>query len=119
MRRSCSSPAGSSRTGAADDRFIELASVDPRTTDELAEFERWRAELIADLEADGLVDLLPLVDTNLFGLNIDQRISDTARTFSADLIRLGQETAVFLGPPGTPSPAPTEITAIATRSDAS
>ncbi len=92
-----------------DDRFIELASVDPRTTDELAEFERWRAELIADLEADGLVDLLPFVDTNLFGLNIDQRISDTARTLSAELIRLGQETAVFLGPPGTAVPGADEI----------
>ena len=57
--------------------------------------------MVADLEASGLDDLVPLVDTNLFGLNIDQRISDTTRTLSARMIRLGQETAVFLGPPGT------------------
>ena len=98
----------------ADDRFVEVATVDPRTDEELAEYAQLRTELIADLDTAGLDDLVPLVDTNLFGLNIDQRISATARTLSARLIRLGQETAVFLGPPGTavpgaegPSPTPT------------
>jgi hypothetical protein len=85
----------------ADDRFVEVATIDPRSDEELAGYERLREELIADLEATGLDDLVPLVDTNLFGLNIDQRISGTARTLSARMIRLGQETAVFLGPPGT------------------
>jgi len=88
----------------ADDRFVELATVDPRTDEELAEYAQLRTELIADLDAAGFDDLVPLVDTNLFGLNIDQRISATARTLSARLIRLGQETAVFLGPPGTAVP---------------
>jgi hypothetical protein len=85
----------------ADGRFIELATVDPRSAEELVEYENLRSELIADLEADGLAELVPMVDTNLFGLNIDQRISATARALSARMIRLGQETAVFLGPPGT------------------
>ena len=34
----------------ADDRFVELATVDPRSPDELVEFERLRAQLIAELE---------------------------------------------------------------------
>ncbi len=85
----------------ADDRFVELATVDPRSAEELVEYGRLRTDLVADLEATGLADLVPLVDTNLFGLNIDQRISDTTRVLSARMIRLGQETAVFLGPPGT------------------
>jgi hypothetical protein len=85
----------------ADDRFVEVASVDPRSPEQLAEYERLRGELIADLEVTGLDDLVPLVDTNLFGLNIDQRISDTTRVISARMIRLGQETTVFIGPPGT------------------
>ena len=85
----------------ADDRFIELASVDPRSAEELMEYENLRSDVIADLEVNGFDDLVPLVDTNLFGLNIDQRISATSRALSARMIKLGQETAVFLGPPGT------------------
>ncbi len=85
----------------ADDRFVEVATVDPRSDEERAEYDRLRSELISDLAATGVDDLVPLVDTNLFGLNIDQRISDTTRTLSARMIRLGQETSVFLGPPGT------------------
>lgn len=86
-----------------DPRVIEVATVDPRDAEELAEFERLRSALIADLRADGLDDLVELVDVNLFGVNIDQRISTEARTLSARLIRLGQETAVFIGPPGLTS----------------
>ena len=85
----------------ADDRFVEVATVDPRSDEERAEYDRLRSELISDLATTGVDDLVPLVDTNLFGLNIDQRISDTTRTLSARMIRLGQETSVFLGPPGT------------------
>lgn len=99
----------------ADDRFVEVATVDPRSAAELADFDRLRAELIADLEATGLDDLVPLVDTNLFGLNIDQRISDTTRSLSAQMIRLGQETAVFLGPPGTAVPGVDEVQPAATE----
>ncbi|NKB39987.1 MAG: hypothetical protein GKR86_02830 [Ilumatobacter sp.] len=85
----------------SDDRFIELASVDPRSAEELVEYEYLRSDLIVDLKASRLDDLVPLVDTNLFVLNIDQRISVTARALIARMIRVGQETAVFLGPPGT------------------
>lgn len=85
----------------ADERFVELATVDPRGPDEVVEFERLRSELIADLEATGLDDLIPLVDTNLFLLDIDQRISESTRRLTGRMIRLGQETAVFLGPPDT------------------
>lgn len=83
----------------ADERFTEVAAVDPRTPEELAEYEQLREDLIADLVAAGLDELVPVVDSNLFGLNIDLRISVDARAASARMIRLGQETAVFLGPP--------------------
>ena len=86
-----------------DPRFVELVSVDPRSPDERGEFDGLRTELIADLTANGLDDLVSGVDDNLFGVNIDQRISATARTASARMIRLGQETAVFLGPPAAAS----------------
>jgi hypothetical protein len=82
----------------SDERFREVATVDLRTDPERSLFDALTDELVADLETTGLVDLVPAVDTNLFGLNIDQRISARAREISAELISLGQETAVFVGP---------------------
>ena len=84
----------------ADDRVIEVASVDPRTAEERSRFDRLRLDLLAELEADGLDDLVEQVDVNLFGVYLDPRLSDTARDASTLLISLGQETAVFIGPPG-------------------
>lgn len=78
----------------------EVAFFDPRTDQEMAEYDQLRSDLIADLERDGLTDLVVLVDTNLFGLNIDQRLSPEAQVISSRMIRLGQGTAVFLAPPG-------------------
>ncbi|WP_040495778.1 ArnT family glycosyltransferase [Ilumatobacter nonamiensis] len=85
----------------SDDRYREIATVDPRDAEERAQFDSLRLELIAELEASGLDDLVPEVDDNLFGLNVDLRISPDAREMSALMIRLGQETSVFLGPPRT------------------
>ena len=83
-----------------DGRVDEVATVDPRTPEEVAEFDRLRAELVDDLTADGLDDLVEQVDVNLFGVRLDPRISAEARSISTVLINLGQETAVFIGPPG-------------------
>lgn len=83
-----------------DDRVVEIAFVEPRSREDLALYDDLSNQLISLLEADGLDDLIPLMDTNLFGINIDLRISNTARVISSELIRLGQETAVFIGPPG-------------------
>jgi hypothetical protein len=84
----------------ADDRYTRVALVDPRDPAQRDEYARLRTELIAELKSSGLDDLLDLVDTNLFGLNIDQRVSDRAQELSARMVSLGQATAIFLGPPG-------------------
>ena len=84
----------------ADDRVVEVASYDPRTDAEREQFAALRDDLIADLEANGLDDLVPIVDTNLFGVRVDPRLSQQAREDAARLLILGQETAVFIGPPG-------------------
>jgi hypothetical protein len=83
-----------------DDRVVEVAFVEPRSASDLAEYEALRNQLTAALDADGLDDLIPLIETNLFGLNVDLRISAEARLVSGEMIRLGQQTAVFIGPPG-------------------
>jgi hypothetical protein len=79
---------------------VEVAYVEPRNEAERAEFSRLRSALIDDLRGDGLDDLVPLVDSNLFGLSIDERISDRAERWSARMLLLGEPTAVFVTAPG-------------------
>jgi len=79
---------------------VEVAYVEPRDAAERAEFSQLRSALIDDLRSDGLENLVPLVDDNLFGLSIDERISDRAERWSARMLRLGEPTAVFITQPG-------------------
>ena len=60
-----------------------------------------RAAFIERLEAEGLGDLVPLVDTNLFGMSIDVRLSAADQRDLGRLIELGQPMAVFVAPPPT------------------
>jgi hypothetical protein len=84
----------------ADDRVIEVASVEPRSAAELVEFEQLRAVLITDLLASGLDDLVDLVDTNLFAVRIDPRLSERALTSTQEMLLLDQNAAVFVSAPG-------------------
>jgi hypothetical protein len=86
----------------SDPRVVEVASVDPRTAADLAEYERLRTELLAEVRAADLDDLVPLVDSNLFGLGVDLRLSERGRELTDRMLHLGQETAVFIGAPGGP-----------------
>jgi hypothetical protein len=79
---------------------VEVAYVEPRNTAERAEFAQLRSGVIDDLRSDGLDDLVSMVDDNLFGLSIDERISDQAERWTARMLRLGEPTAVFVTPPG-------------------
>jgi hypothetical protein len=79
---------------------VEVAYVEPRNAVERAEFSRLRSDVIDDLRREGLDDLVPMVDDNLFGLSIDERISDRAERWTARMLRLGEPTAVFVTPPG-------------------
>jgi hypothetical protein len=79
---------------------VEVAYVEPRNAAERTEFSQLRSALINDLRSDGREDLVPMVDDNLFGLSIDEQISDRAERWSARMLRLGEPTAVFVTPPG-------------------
>lgn len=79
----------------------EVAYTDPRTDAQRAEYDDLREALIIELRAQGLDDLLDSIDTNLFGLNIDQRLSPKAKSLSEQMKVLGVASAVFLAPPGT------------------
>jgi hypothetical protein len=94
-------------TGANVDRWraqpaaVELAYVEPRDSAERAEFARLRSAVIDELRVDRLDDLVPLVDDNLFGASIDERVPDHAQRLMTRMLELGDRTAVFIAPPDT------------------
>lgn len=82
----------------------ELAHVDARTSVERAEARAARAELIDELRATGLAELVPVVDENLFGVAFDPRLSSKGRALVDRLDVLGAPAAVFLVPVGSELP---------------
>ncbi|MEQ1702374.1 MAG: hypothetical protein ABMA25_19870 [Ilumatobacteraceae bacterium] len=85
----------------AKDGAEEVAFFEPRSADELAEFQRLRAEAIEQLQAAGMEDVAALVDTNLFGASIAPGLPAGVEPKLARMLVLGEETAVFVAPPGT------------------
>lgn len=77
-----------------------VLEYDPRDEAELAEYERIEAEVTASLTGAGLDDLVPLLETNLFGLQLDPRVSAEVQEQVDRLLELGTPTAVFVLPPG-------------------
>ena len=86
----------------ADGRFTEIAFFDPRNDAEQAEYAELRVQVIDELTSAGLDDLVELVDSNLFGLDISERIPPATKELTTRMIAIGQPTSVFLGPPNTP-----------------
>jgi hypothetical protein len=80
---------------------VEVAYVEPRSPAEVRRFDALRAEAIERLEADGLGDVVPLVDGNLFGASIQRRVPSSTRELLAEMLDLGLPTAVFVAPAGT------------------
>jgi hypothetical protein len=78
---------------------VEVAEYDPRTQGERADYATIRAQFIGRLSEEGLDDLVPLVDTNLFGMSIDERLSAADQDDLTRLIELGQPMVVFIAPP--------------------
>lgn len=78
---------------------VELVAVDPRSEAEVEEFDALAASVVADLRAAGLDDLVPLLDTNLFGLQIAPGVSPATQAKVDRMLTLGGPTAVFVLPP--------------------
>jgi len=79
----------------------QVADVEPRTPAELARFNQLHDDVTAGLTSAGLTDLVPMVDTNLFGASIDPRVPPEIEQMMAEMLVLGEETAVFIAPTGT------------------
>ena len=76
----------------------EVVRTDPRTRRERAEYQRLRTQVIDELDAAGLGDLVPTVDENLFGLSLNTRVPEPARQKLIRMTNLGLPAAVFIGP---------------------
>jgi hypothetical protein len=76
----------------------EVARRDPRTPRERAEYRRLRAQVIDELQAAGLRELVPTVDENLFGLSLNTGVPDGVRRKLVRMTDLGLPAAVFIGP---------------------
>jgi hypothetical protein len=77
----------------------EVADADTRTGTQVAEYERLRTAVQAELRRRSLDDLAGLVDTNLFGASLDPRLPSSARDGIERMIEIGGPIAVFLAPP--------------------
>jgi hypothetical protein len=78
---------------------VEVATFDARTPAQRDQFATVRSRLIDRLAAEDAPDLVPLVDTNLFGMSVDPRLSAADQADLTTMIDLGQPMAVFIAPP--------------------
>jgi hypothetical protein len=81
------------------DGVVEVASVDLRTPADKAEQAALRTQVEAELRAEGLAELIPLLDQNLFLAAIDQRASRGLQVRMDRMLRIGGPTSVFVAPP--------------------
>ncbi|MGD9999117.1 MAG: hypothetical protein AB7U39_19535 [Ilumatobacteraceae bacterium] len=75
---------------------------DPRSPDEMVESTSLRAAIVDELTTAGLGDLVPVLDTNMFGVQVDARVAPVVQRMVDRLLHLGGPTAVFILPPGSP-----------------
>jgi hypothetical protein len=77
---------------------VELAHVDPLGPAQRDRLDALRTSVEARLVEEGLAEVVPLLDTNLFAAAIDPRASDGLRVEMDRMLRLGAPTSVFLVP---------------------
>jgi hypothetical protein len=83
---------------------VEIGPVDLRSPEELQELADLRAEVEVELEQEGLAELTPYLDTNLFRAAIDQRASEPLRVKMDRMLKIGLPTSVFITPPTATRP---------------
>jgi hypothetical protein len=80
---------------------VPVVEYDPRSPAELAESDRLRASITEALVSDGSEDLVGMLDTNLFGLQVDPRVPPDVQQMVDRMLYLGGPIAVFILPPGS------------------
>jgi hypothetical protein len=86
-----------------DPRFHEVAYYDPKSAAERADFDRLHQQVVAELQGEGLTDLIPQVEDNLFMLALLPRIPEPTRMKMSKMLSYGLPAAVFVGPVADPA----------------
>lgn len=79
-----------------------VIELDPRDAVELAEYRRLETNVASALTALGAGDLVPLLNSNLFGVQLDPRVPAGVQEDVDRMLELGTPTAVFIVPAGSP-----------------
>ena len=81
--------------------YVEVAFADPRTPDEVADFDRLRTRVLERFEELGRSDLAEILDINLFGVSLDPDLPDDVIDDLGDMLVLTSPVAVFIAPVGS------------------
>ncbi len=84
-----------------DQGYVEVLEYDGRTDAERERFAVLEARVHSRLAEIGRVDLIPVVDTNLFGASLDPDLPADIVADLAEMILLGEPVAVFIAPAGS------------------
>jgi hypothetical protein len=82
-----------------DSRYTQVAYSDPRTPAQRAQFDQLRAQVVGELRAGGLGNLVQQVDSNLFMLALAPGVPKVTQTSITRMLDLSMPMAVFVGPP--------------------
>jgi hypothetical protein len=82
----------------ADPTAVEVVFHEPRSAADLERYERLRDEVADGLRAEGLDDLVDVLDNKLFLVGIDPRVPAALTDKVAELMDLGLPAAVFVAP---------------------
>jgi hypothetical protein len=85
----------------ARDGFVEVATTDIRTDAERARFAALRRRVIDRLTELGRVELVDVVDRNLFGASLDPELPHDVVADLSEMLLLGEPVSVFIAPPGS------------------
>lgn len=81
---------------------VEVVEYEPRDAAELAEYLALESGVRSALSDVGAADLEPLLESNLFGLQLDPRVPTSVQADVDRMLELGTLTAVFIVPAGSP-----------------
>ncbi len=84
----------------AEPGAVRVATDDPRSPAERAEFKRVRAKAISLLEEAGRDDLARRIDTDLFDVALNGRPGPEVSPLLGRLLEIGEPVVVFVLPPG-------------------
>lgn len=85
----------------ARDGYVEVATADPRTAEEAAEFDRLRRDVMERFDELGRGDLAEILDLNLFGVSLDPDLPDDVVDDLGRMLVLTSPVAVFIAPAGS------------------